>query len=161
MFLALFTEVLLKTAHNLFICPLVNIYVGEIVETPQNQNPKPKLDPVKALYFLDQFLERDLEEVINKTMVIADSRIHVIMVQAPCYCPHGEDDDIVYTQGIVEIGGKHYPIKIMADFSGETIRIRSEVFAVEVFYDFVNGKLLDFNTDPEPVKAKGYFGDER
>lgn len=81
----------------------------------------------------------------------------VIMIQAPRFCPSDYTNHTAYTRGIVTIGRKHYPIEVVADFPGGMIYIRSEVFGVDVRYDFVNGKLLGFESRPPyPVIAKDY-----
>lgn len=92
----------------------------------------------------EKFLMNDLENTIKENMLIANSPPHVLLVQRPEYCD--KNNEIAYTRGLVEIGGKQYIMTIIADYKLYLILIKSEAFEISVGYNFYAQKVEDIST---------------
>lgn len=127
------------------------------MESPQNPNQSDTSntdDDDKVLDSFIHFLKYDLEKQIHDIMLIANAEPHVVTIQEPQYCPGHMAK--IYTRGIVDIGGKHYIMDIIANWDKELIYIGSDAFGFFVNYNFDRNSVYGWTmTRPIPEILQG------
>lgn len=92
----------------------------------------------------EKFLTNDLESAINESMLFANPKPHILLVQRPNYCDR--DNNIAHSRALIEIAGVQYPVKITADYKLDLIFVVSEVFEITIAYDFYRGRIEEIES---------------